>query len=388
MQQVMFMHAQFMVLVYLINLRKKKNTMLTDKNIDKNNAKYWCIFCENKIVNETTLNEAVMDRLVLDPGDDLAKSYKKYDNMSDAQKAASDIVLELRKKYKSNLDAQSKYIINGMNADDAQLVTQKLITDLDRQHDKLPASMARELGETFYNPDKIMPDGSVLPMPVKNSNLVNAIAGTEEIITGKEKSWINRVWDVVKIYFNRMQKKISSLFFGGEWDSANTSEKLAMLKTGGIHTLELIAIAYIVYKIRNWLFPQLKLAWKNIKSSSDLARCKFSDTNGTDYLCWFDKKKMQWQVKYNRGILTLIHKNDVFMTHAEEDAFFKTKFFTRFAKQCEKYISPYLDVERSKQQLKNDDTPSDVKKVLSFIVSNADKIRNNMFGMSYNYFRR
>ena len=121
-------------------------------------------------------------------------------------------------------------------------------------------------------------------------------------------------------------------------------------------------------------------------SHNELARCKFSDTDGTGYLCWFDKRKMRWQVKHDRGIKTLFHKDDLFMTHDEEDAFFATKFFSRFAKQCEKYILPYLDVTRSKQQLENKDTPSDVKRMLSFIVDNAEKLKTNMFGMSYSYF--
>lgn len=58
---------------------------------------------------------------------------------------------------------------------------------------------------------------------------------------------------------------------------------------------------------------------------------------------------MEWHVKYNRGAKALLHADDVFMSKDEADAFFATKFFDRFVKQCKDYISPYLDVERSKQ---------------------------------------
>ena len=95
---------------------------------------------------------------------------------------------------------------------------------------------------------------------------------------------------------------------------------------------------------------------------------------------------MEWQIKYDRGAKALLHKDDLFMAKDDADSFFATKFFSKFVKQCEKYISPYLDVQRSKQQLENNNTPSDVKNMLKFIIENADKIREKMFKGSYQYF--
>lgn len=43
-------------------------------------------------------------------------------------------------------------------------------------------------------------------------------------------------------------------------------------------------------------------------------------------------------------------------------------------------------MKRSEEQLKNDDTPSDVKKMLQFIVDNAKAIEDKMFGRSYGYY--
>lgn len=149
---------------------------------------------------------------------------------------------------------------------------------------------------------------------------------------------------MIKGYWRSIVDTVSEWFLGGKWEGASLSEKLSMLATGGIHALEIVAIAYLVYKIREWLFPQLKLAWKNLMSGKDLARCAFNDNSGNFYLCWFDKNEMKWQVKYDRGAKALLHKNDLFMPKDEADAFFATKFFDRFVKQCEKYIAPYLDV--------------------------------------------
>ena len=59
---------------------RKVDTMLTDRNIDKKTARYWCLFCNTA---PRTLNEAVMTRLV-NPSDDLARAYKEYDHMTDA----------------------------------------------------------------------------------------------------------------------------------------------------------------------------------------------------------------------------------------------------------------------------------------------------------------
>ena len=82
-------------------------------------------------------------------------------------------------------------------------------------------------------------------------------------------------------------------------------------------------------------------------SGKALAKCTFDDTNGNSYLCWFDKDLLIWQIKYDRGIKAIMHVDDVFMTKEEADSFFSTKFFKRFCKQCEAYISPYLDKTRS-----------------------------------------
>lgn len=43
-------------------------------------------------------------------------------------------------------------------------------------------------------------------------------------------------------------------------------------------------------------------------------------------------------------------------------------------------------MKRSEEQLKSSSTPSDVKKMLQFIVDNAQKIEERMFGGSYEYF--
>lgn len=361
---------------------EKLTLMLTDRNIDKKTARYWCLFCNTA---PRTLNEAVMTRLV-NPSDDLARAYKEYDSMTDAQKAATAAVEKLRASNGARIGNELKYVVDGMSKDDAAKVATKIIADLDANGKDVPAAMARELGQTFMTPEKVMPDGSQLLQVAPDSNLVGTIAGTEKFSSGKAKGWLGRVWDVVKGRWKSLVDAVSEWFIGGKWEGASVEDKFKMLGTGGLHTLELVAIAYIVYKIRGWLFPQLKLAWKNLMSHNELARCKFSDTDGNGYLCWFDKRKMRWQVKHDRGIKALFHKDDLFMTHDEEDAFFATKFFSRFAKQCEKYILPYLDVTRSKQQLENKDTPSDVKRMLSFIVDNAEKLKTNMFGMSYSYF--
>ena len=59
----------------------------------------------------------------------------------------------------------------------------------------------------------------------------------------------------MKGYGRSITSTVSEWFLGGNWETATLPEKLAMLKTGGIHTLEIAAIAYLVYKIRGWLFP-------------------------------------------------------------------------------------------------------------------------------------
>jgi len=142
----------------------------------------------------------------------------------------------------------------------------------------------------------------------------------------------------VKGYGRSIASTVSEWFLGGDWETATLPEKLAMLKTGGIHTLEIAAIAYLVYKIRGWLFPQLKLAWKNLMSGDALAKCTFNDNKGNSYICWFDKKKMQWLLKYDRGVKALVHKDDLFVLEDNADSFFATKFFKRFMQQCKAYI--------------------------------------------------
>lgn len=60
---------------------EKLTLMLTDRNIDKKTARYWCLFCNTA---PRTLNEdAVVTRLI-NPSDDLARAYKEYDRMTDA----------------------------------------------------------------------------------------------------------------------------------------------------------------------------------------------------------------------------------------------------------------------------------------------------------------
>ena len=104
-------------------------------------------------------------------------------------------------------------------------------------------------------PEKVMPDGSQLPQVAPDSNLVGTIAGTEKLSSGKAKGWLGRVWDVVKGRWKSLVDTVSEWFIGGKWEGASVEDKFKMLGTGGLHTLELVAIAYIVYKIRGWLFP-------------------------------------------------------------------------------------------------------------------------------------
>lgn len=174
------------------------------------------------------------------------------------------------------------------------------------------------------SPEKVLPDGSKLASASPDSNLVKSVAGVQKLGSGAAKGWLGRIWDVVKGYGRSIASTVSEWFLGGNWESATLPEKLAMLKTGGIHTLEIAAIAYLVYKIRGWLFPQLKLAWKNLMSGDAIAKCTFNDNKGNSYICWFDKKKMQWLLKYDRGIKALVHKDDLFVSEDNADSFYAT----------------------------------------------------------------
>lgn len=121
---------------------RKVDTMLTDRNIDKKTARYWCLFCNTA---PRTLNEAVMTRLV-NPSDDLARAYKEYDHMTDAQKAATAAVEKLRASNGARIGNELKYVVNGMSKDDAAKVATKIIADLDANGKDVPAAMTRELG--------------------------------------------------------------------------------------------------------------------------------------------------------------------------------------------------------------------------------------------------
>lgn len=296
----------------------RKMTSMTDNNIDTRTALYWCLFCRDSSSKPSLVNEGTLHRQVF-PDPELKNAYDKADRMTDAQKAAESVIEELKDSNSSRLSNEFKYIIGKMDSREAAAVGSKLIADLDAHEDKTASCFARELGETFAHPEKIMPDGSKLPVVDVGSNLAKSIAGVKQLSSGKDKGWLSRTWDVVKGYWHSITDAVSEWFWGGKWEDASLLEKLNMLKTGGVHALQLVAIAYIVYKIRGWLFPQLKLAWKNLMSGDALAKCTFDDTDGNSYMCWFDKDTMTWQVKHNRGVKALVHSDDVFMTKEEAD---------------------------------------------------------------------
>jgi len=90
---------------------------------------------------------------------------------TDAQLEAGKLLLDLKSKNASRLSNELKYIAKGMDAKDASAVANKLIADLDAKGEQAAGSFARELGETFMKPEKVLPDGSTLADVASDSNL-------------------------------------------------------------------------------------------------------------------------------------------------------------------------------------------------------------------------
>jgi len=69
------------------------------------------------------------------------------------------------------------------------------------------------------------------------------------------------VLDVVKGYFSTISSAIHKWWWGSngtvidKLKSGDLEAAYGMLATAGLHMAELVALVYIVYKIRKWLFP-------------------------------------------------------------------------------------------------------------------------------------
>lgn len=275
-----------------------------------------------------------------------------------------DTMKEITTRPKNEL----QYIMHGLPDDTAVEVANNTLNELRKNGPDVAETIAAELGQA-YGPNDAAQTGS---------ELVSIAAGTS-------KTWLGRVLDVVKGYFSTISSAIHKWWWGSngtvidKLKSGDLEAAYGMLATAGLHMAELVALVYIVYKIRKWLFPQLAYAWKCITAGKPLAKCTFKTTDGEAYACIFDSKKKLWVLKRNRGLKTLLHKSDLFLDQDTCASFAKTDFFKRFSKQCRKYIAPFLDSKQNEARLQASTIDSNQKKCLQYLIAAKPAIEENMF---------
>ena len=189
---------------------------------------------------------------------------------------------------------------------------------------------------------------------------------------GLDKGMFARALDVIK---GRLTDASNWFWLGttdiDALDNMTGIEKVKRLVSyGGVHAIELIIATYLLYKTRNYTIPRLNLLWKTLTKGKALAKCKFSDTNGEDYILEFDSKKMAWTLRYDRVLKHFTaDNNDMVPSPSSLKSFFKTRFFNRFKNRCKEIIEPILNA--SEGSLKVELSKSD-KKMLSKLVSMKD----------------
>lgn len=171
-----------------------------------------------------------------------------------------------------------------------------------------------------------------------DSQLVKAATGTVDIATGKNIGWFSRAIAVAKGYIGDI---INSFAFGttdlAALSNMTSAEKLtAFFKHGGVHVAELIAVMYILYKTKDYIFPRLQLAWKNFRQGKALAKCQFKNSDGESFEVRFDIKKNRWVLAKVNGLIGSLttSANKLFVKEEDVKEFFNTEFFRRFAIQC------------------------------------------------------
>lgn len=328
-------------------MNETQDTILTDNNILDKDAKYWCVFIST--INKNIIQEAYIDHM----------SGSEQSTLGSIAQSAST----------SRLSKEAAYIARGIKEEDAILATNIIIDKLKRNGNDSAAAMAMEMGDAISN--------------IEGGHTAQASSGLMTIAQGLDKSMFSRALDVLK---NRLEDASNWFWLGTSdidaLDNMSNVEKVKrLIQYGGAHAIELIVAVYLLYKTRNYTVPRLNLLWKTLTKGKALAKCKFSDTNGEDYILMFDSKKMAWTLRYDRVFKHFTADNND-MTPSPESlkSFFQTQFFNRFKDRCKEIIEPILNASEGSLEAKLNNSD---KKILHKLIASKDKIFDTMFAGKY-----
>ena len=330
------------------SLNETQDTILTDNNILDQDAKYWCVFAKANRTN--IIQEAYMD------------------HMSDTP-SPSSLDSIIKDMSTSRISKEAAYIAKGIKEEDAILATNIIIDKLKKNGENSAAAMAMEMGDCISN--------------IEGNHATQAGSELVTIAQGLDKTMFSRALDVLK---NRLQDASNWFWLGTSdidaLDNMSNVEKLKrLISYGGVHAIELIVAVYLLYKTRNYTIPRINLLWKTLTKGKALAKCKFSDTNGEDYILMFDSKKMAWTLRYNRIFKHFTaDNNDMTPSPASLKSFFETKFFNKFKDRCVEIIEPMLNATEG--SLEAELSKSD-KKMLNQLVASKEKLSSTMFAGKY-----
>lgn len=123
----------------------------------------------------------------------------------------------------------------------------------------------------------------------------------------------------------------------------------------------------------SYIAPYIKNLFRTFSSKDDMVIAYTTfEADGSNYKAYFDLDNMKWALH-----------SDYSISEHETVQFFETQYFNNFNMQCQAYINPIFNSEKS--ILKNIKKVKD-KKVVKFItelLKNKNRIRDNMFNPHY-----
>lgn len=145
----------------------------------------------------------------------------------------------------------------------------------------------------------------------------------------------------------------------------------------------ILASSYGLYKVRNYIIPNIKELYNYITTGKCVAKCVFTSGENT-YISRFNIGSKKWELVYDD--VKLFSKNAI-PSSEETNSFFKTQFFKKYSSQCYEYMNKYLNddtfIELINAVNNDSNVDDDVKNTLTLFIDNRENILNNLKNGSY-----
>lgn len=307
--------------------------MVSDNNIDKQSAKYWCIFADKDL--KSHLDKA--KKFGLREGKNLKAALVKAEREVERLEGESQVQED---GTRGPLDGNT-FMGNFMN----------------------PQNMVGMSGNPFC-PNLRQDAPLSLEDQQRNTVIAGAVVAAGAAVVASPGAW------------GALGAAVIGLINSTSW----LAGIVAHVGLAGLSAGVTAAIGGLV-SISAWLYPRMAKWVRDIRRTGIVAKCEFK-ADGVPYKAVYSMSKSKWQLLYgnNRWF-----RRGTKVDELSVDNFFRTDFFKTFVEQCKKHMDVVFGDAESLELVESLAKIADKEsgKTLMQVIKSKDSIKQNMYAGLY-----